>query len=220
MKRLFSLRAFFKKPSRKFSPSRRRNRFVRLLKILLPAIAALLGGLVIIWPRLEEAENRFRLSIVRPTSTNIDRMKMLRARYYGTDEHNQPFLITADQAEEISAENHRVSLSAPKADIMVKSGKWIAAMGKEGLYDPDASTLSLSGGVTLYHDDGYVLQTPSVKMNVSAGSARGTEEVTAEGPFGRIRATGLKITEKGARITFPGPADVLLHPEVKPPRES
>ncbi|MBL8690557.1 MAG: LPS export ABC transporter periplasmic protein LptC [Rhodospirillaceae bacterium] len=189
------------------------SRAVTVLKVTLPLIALVLLGLVLAWPQLNPDPREFRLG-----ATNLgadiaaDASKMMKPRYVGTDENNQPFSVVAETATHAGSAD-RILLASPKADVTMKDGSWVAVNAKEGLYDRIAQTLGLRGDVQVFHDAGYDFRTEAADIDMAAGTARGDKAVEGQGPFGHISAQGFEILDKGGRIVFSGKARLELRPQ-------
>ncbi|MDO8605763.1 MAG: LPS export ABC transporter periplasmic protein LptC [Phaeospirillum sp.] len=191
-------------------PFARYSRFVGVMKVLLPSLAALLLGLVVIWPKLSLEDKRFQISFAKLPSKEVESLAMQNARYFGLDESNRPFAVTSDQAIQIPGNRDLIHLQAPKADFTSTSGANIVVDAAAGIYHQTSKTLDLSGGVNLFHDAGYEIHTPTATIDLSRNSARGVEPVEGHGPQGRIEAAGFELSGKGHDITFTGKAHLTL----------
>lgn len=197
----------------------RYTRFVGMMKMVLPAVAALVLGLVLIWPQIVDKNERFRVSFSNINTKDVDTLSMVNARYFGTDKENQPFSVTADTANEASKGAKAVELEAPKADIMTKDGQWLVLSAENGLYSQPSSTLDLLGNVNLFHDKGYEIHTLSAQADLKQGSASGDDKVQGQGPFGALTSDGFRLYDKGARIVFTGRTHLVLDPKAGMPKK-
>lgn len=196
----------------------RYSRFVNLMKVALPALALLLTLMVVAWPRLQNtASDLFAVSFGTLSGGSVGSQRLVNARYHGTDADNQPFMVTADLAEETEPGSRVVRLTNPKADMTSSDGAWMMMAARTGQYSQDKGDLTLSGGVDLFHDDGYELHTPSATLNLRAGTATGTEPVNAQGPLGSLTAEGFTYDRDAGRVEFTGRARLLLRPDAAPP---
>ena len=196
----------------RLSSHSRYSRFVRVMKLLLPALAVALLLLVAAWPQLDPANDRLGLGLSELSIEQPDNISMLNARFSGFDEKNQPFVITADVASQAPEDENLVNLELPKADITLDDGTWLALMAREGLYDRDVETLDLIGQVGFYHDAGFELHTESARIDLAAGMASGGDPVAGHGFFGEIEAEGFQMFERAERILFIGPSRLLVYP--------
>jgi lipopolysaccharide export system protein LptC len=186
----------------------RRRIAIRLIKILLPASALALLTAIAIWPELDRAHERARITFRRFTA-EVDGATMVEPRYRSVDERNRPYTVTAERARQTSQE--RVDLVSPKADITLEDGHWVMLQARTGVYMQADNQLDLSGDVTLYRDDGTTVTTPTASVDLRAGVASSADPVRVEGPFGTIDAQGFTVTDNGSAIVFAGPAEALLN---------
>ncbi|MEO5336178.1 MAG: LPS export ABC transporter periplasmic protein LptC [Magnetospirillum sp. WYHS-4] len=188
------------------------SRFVATAKRLLPVGAAVLIGLVALWPHINKKDNRFRIGISVLQEGDSSAPNMLNPRYVGTDKENRPFSITADLARNISPGATTVDLEMPKADVTMNDGTWLVLTAAEGRYDHIARSLLLAGNVNLFHDTGYEIRTSKVIVDLSEGTAKGPDAVEGQGPFGDMKAEGFQIYDRGTTILLTGRAKVIMYP--------
>lgn len=192
------------------------SRFVRVMKLALPAAAALLLGAILLWPQIQAERGRFQIGLSGLDPRNPDRLRVLNARFRGTDSQNQPYTITAESAFEAEVGSRKIALEAPTADLALSSGAWVIARAPEGIFDRDSEVLRLSGGVSVFHDDGYTFSSPTARLALGEGRAEGDDPAEAFGPAGEIHgADGFVIIDKGRRMVFKGKARLILRPGVK-----
>ena len=186
--------------------------FVGCMKVVLPAIAAALILLIVVWPQIDSGDGRFRIRVSDLTADLADNLSMLNARFDGLDDKNQPFSVTADEATQTPDRANIIDLAFPKADITLQDGTWMAMEAEEGTFDRDAKTLELNGGVTLFHDKGYELKTETVRIDLETTVAEGFNIVTGQGPFGSVKSQGFRVLERGDRVYFMGKSKMVLYP--------
>jgi len=194
------------------------SRFVGLMKLVLPAAAGVLILMIVVWPQFEEKPDGFRL---RPSTVSLETaggQKLVNARYTGTDRRDNPYTITAKALAQKNKDDEDIALHGPTADIFLDAGSWVAVTAPVGNYSRKARTLKLTGGVDLFHDDGYQFQTEVATVDLADGIASSDQPVRGHGPFGRLRSSGFRILDGGERIEFKGRSQLQLHPaaEAKP----
>ena len=180
------------------------SRFVGLMKLVLPAAAGILILMIVIWPHFEEKPDGFRL---RPSNDPLEIASghmLVNARYTGTDRRDNPFTITAKALEQQSKDDETIVLHGPTADIFLNAGSWVAVMAPMGNYSKKAQLLKLSGGVDLFHDDGYEFHTEVAMVDLVDGIASSDRPVYGQGPFGQLQSSGFQILDGGERIRFQG----------------
>lgn len=196
---------------RALAPRRQRpagySRFVHLMKIALLGIAVLLVVLVAIWPQLRVVEEEFLVKFASLKGAKVDQIEMLNARYFGTDEENRPYAVTATRALELDED--RVELERPKADMTMDQG-WIMLNGDKGYYSKGDKTLRLVGNVSVFQDEGYEFHTSEALIHVEHGDASGDEPVQGAGSFGWVTGEGFELTDKGKRLMVTGKSKLVL----------
>ncbi|SOD92561.1 LPS export ABC transporter periplasmic protein LptC [Caenispirillum bisanense] len=183
------------------------SRFVRLMKVGLMGIAVLLVVLVAIWPQLQTVEEEFRVKFASLKGASVDQIEMINARYFGTDEKNRPYAVTAARAVELPED--RVQLDNPKADMTLEDG-WVMLNGDTGIYDKTGKTLLLTGNVNVFQDEGNEFHTSTATIDVEAGDATGDEPVQGAGSFGWFTGEGFELTDKGKRFKVTGKSKLVL----------
>lgn len=188
------------------------SRFVRMMKVMLPGTALLLVALVVAWPQLDAVEEEVRVKFAALKETAVDRIEMVNARFFGTDDDNRPFAVTAMRAVEMDTRGDLVELDLPKADMSLDNETWVMLNGDKGYYSKSSGTLTLKGNVNLFHDRGYEFHTSEAVIDVNAGAAQGDEPVQGSGSFGHVTGEGFTLSDQGARITVTGKSRLVLTP--------
>ena len=202
------------KPRKVLRPSARSmllrySRFVRLMKIMLPALAAGLLGLLVVWPKIQSVDKKFALFADFNAKT-VDTLSMLKPHYFGTDEKNMPFTITADVATQVDPKALVVSMENPVADLTQKSGSSVVVNSDFGFFRQRDETLDLMGHVDLYQETGYELHTESARVEMDEGNVIGDEYVHGQGPSGTIEGEGFRLWDHGRTIVTTGKSKAVL----------
>ena len=183
----------------------RYTRFVVFSKWFLGVVSLLAMTLLIAWPLLSHNNSGVRVSFVMQEGKNGQSSVtpvMNKPRYEGADNKGQKYTITADKATQQSTT--LIGLENVAADMFPSSGAWLSLTAKAGEYHDDSKLLFLSGGVMLYHEDGYQFTTERVKVDTKTSTAHGDLAVEGQGPMGKLLATGFEIRDNGSRILFGG----------------
>ena len=194
-----------------------RSSVVHLLKVILPIAALFVAASVLLWPHLQPEERRIKLKPVAVGIEDIENLRMLQPRYMGVDEKNQPYTLTAEQAKQDTGDSEVTELSNPKADITLENGTWVALTAEHGQYNKATRKLELSGGVNLFHDEGYELKTARALVEFDRSVASGSAKVQGQGPNSELEGEGFQLLDRGARIIVTGKSRLVLYPGAKPP---
>ena len=200
-------------PARRKPPSARsiarRRVLVTSAKWLLPVVAVALLSLIAVWPELTRVADESRASFRRIFGAIPDSAELIQPSYRGADAKDRPYTLTADTATQVSPE--RINLASPKGDVTLDGGRWMMVRSKDGVFLQHQDQLDLSGDVHLYRDDGVVMRSQSVAVDLKQGAAASSEMTHAEGPFGQLDAQGFTLLDKGHAIQFQGPARLILN---------
>ncbi|MGF1609058.1 MAG: LPS export ABC transporter periplasmic protein LptC [Kiloniellales bacterium] len=197
----------------RFSGRNAYSLFVVVLKVVLPAFAAALVLLVVVWPQLNPDDSRFRIGVTRISLSQAENLSMMNARYDGIDKESRPFTITADLATQESANADIVDLELPKADITLEDGTWLVLTAKTGRYRREAETVELNDNVVVFHDQGFEVRTDAATIFLKEGAARGSSPVQGQGPSGLLTSEGFQLINRGERIIFTGKSRLVLYSE-------
>ena len=186
------------------------SRFVGLMKVMLPAVAAALLGLLVVWPKLKPVDDKFRLAFANFNLKAVDTLSMLKPRFYGTDEKNMPFTVTADVATQVDPQAMVVSMENPVADLTQKDGTGVIINSDVGFYRQKDDTLDLMGHVDVFQESGYEVHTDSARVQVDEGNATGDDPTHGQGPAGTIEGEGFRLWDRGRTIMVTGKSKAVL----------
>ena len=212
----------------------RRRRVLRWTKWVLPAGALLLLASIAAWPELQRQMNSARLGLREAAQVRVDSGRMLGARYRGLDGRNRPYMITADEAQQVgtpqpgnrqagaqqagrptaakaAAPDDRINLVRPVADSLGQNGSWIRISAENGVYMQHSQLLDLDRNTMLYRDDGIMMTGPDADLDLRRGIVASKDWVHAEGPFGVLDAQGYLLSQRDGLAQFRGPARLVLN---------
>jgi lipopolysaccharide export system protein LptC len=192
-------------------PGTGHSRVVAWLKWLLPMLAAALLLIVGAWPQLRSSFDKLGQDLPRIDLREARDLRMASPRFVGLDRENRPYTVIADVGRQSPEKDDLVTLEAPKADMTLSSGAWVALHAMTGLYRGQTQRLDLFGEVSLFHDNGMTFVSDSAEVDLAAGTAEGNEKVNGHGPAGEIESEGFRILDKGNVIVFSGKASALLN---------
>lgn len=187
------------------------SRFVGLMKLALPATAAALLGLIVVWPRLAPRDEAFQVAFANFNAKSIDTQSMINPRYYGTDDKNLPFTVTADVSTQVDQQEQAFSLDRPTANLSRADGGGIVVNSDLGVFQQKENMLELYGHVDLYQDKGYEVHSDSAHIDITPRNAHGEEATHGKGPTGVIDGEGFRLWDGGSRIMFTGKAEAVLN---------
>ena len=186
------------------------SRFVQLMRVGLPIIAAGIVLLVITWPQFENKSPRFKLSISDVDTDKAVGQKIINPRYTGTDSKHRPYTITAKSAYRTHDKPQTVKLTSIKAKLVGENGAWLALSAEAGIYDRNLEFLDLKNGVNLIYNNEYEIHTQTARIELLKGRAVGRDFVTGHGPAGTLEASGFQILESEQHLRFVGKSKLVI----------
>lgn len=191
----------------------RHSRFVVMMKVLLPSLAALLIGLIILWPQLNAQKEGFALEAADAMQIGLpEEQAMVNPRFFSVDQSGQPFNMTADEAFEMEGETRRVRLNGVRADVSAKNGRWYALDAQTAVYTQETDMLNLTGQVNVYTDEGYELETTQASVSVLTHDISGDERTMVRGSDGYAVSEGFSVTDEGKVIKLTGKTRMIFYP--------
>jgi lipopolysaccharide export system protein LptC len=189
----------------------RYTRFVGFMKRALPIAALAIVAAVVAYSLAPRHQERVSLSYQRMGTLSND-LAMIKPRLTGTDAKGNPFVITAEAAIQDPANRHRATLKQVQADVQLEGERWLNASADTGLFDMDAGTLKLSGGIAVYTDSGYELHSQSADADLKNNIFQGHEKVAGHGPLGSLGADRFRIDRLKKHVTLNGHVHGIMYP--------
>jgi lipopolysaccharide export system protein LptC len=171
------------------------SRAVALMKVIFPAAAVILAGLVLFWPQINPLQGRFRLKPVQVSIDDLSNLRMASPRVLGTDKKNEPYTITAELATQAAGGSDVTDLKAPKGDISLTDGSWIEMNAEQGQYNKKTRVLERA------------------VADLGQGSVAGDDPVEGHGPDSSVQGEGFRIYDKGGRIIVTGKSKLVIYPQ-------
>lgn len=193
---------------------RHHSRMVVSLKVLLPSLAALLVGLVILWPQLQARQDE-AISIVSETDAVPQDQMMVNPRFFTVDGKGEPLNMTAENAYELPGETRRIRLNNVKADLVLKDNRFLALDAAAAVYFQSEDAVELSESVNLYSEDGFELNTTQAQIGLKDQNLKGTAETFIRTPAGTAVSDGFEITDGGTIVRLTGKTKVVFYPNRK-----
>ncbi len=193
---------------------RHHSRMVVSLKVLLPSLAALLVGLVILWPQLQARQDE-AISIGSETDAAPQDQMMVNPRFFTVDGKGEPLNMTAEIAYELPGESRRIRLNNVKADLVLKDNRFLALDAAAAVYFQSKDAVELSESVNLYSEDGFELNTTQAQIGLKDQNLKGTAETFIRTPAGTAVSDGFEITDGGTIVRLTGKTKVVFYPNRK-----
>ena len=188
------------------------NRFVIVMRIVLPIIALVFGIAAMSWPFLQQQEVSFTLS--REEVAKSDGVVMMQDLVYvGTLDEMQIFRLEAKQGIQDSPAAPRIMLTTIKASMDLPDGVKVSFEAGEGVYETQAETLSIAEKVILKTTNGYLLEMNGAEVSIKDQTAIGKGPITGITPVGRLSAGRVEINAQSEEANFLGGVKLRIEPK-------
>jgi lipopolysaccharide export system protein LptC len=198
-------------------PDASRARLLRSLRILLPALVAVLVGLALLLPEIFPGSGRAPVDItIAKTGPEAGGKGMVNITYSGIDKEGRPFSISADSVDTAPVRADLLLLTRPYAHVLSKDGAKLTIAADSGVYDRARESVDLREQVTLWRGTDLTIRTSQARVELAAGEAFGDQLVDGEASVGALAGKGFHIADSGNRIFLEGPARLLIRPGAEP----
>jgi lipopolysaccharide export system protein LptC len=199
---------------RVFRAAARHSRFVRFLRMAIPA--GILGTAVIII--VATFFNPFRLISAFPIdpgkiSLSGTKIVMELPRLAGFTTDSRPYELTARAAAQDITKPEILELKDINAVVELKDGQHITIKSINGVYDTKGELLKLNDHIVLNSSSGYEGHLSEASVNVGSGYIVSESPVDMKLPNGWLNANRLEVMENGAVVVFGGGVEMTLTPD-------
>lgn len=185
-----------------FSRLSRYTRFVIYGKWSLAGFALLLLVALLVWPMLSTDRSGMRVSFIGtenlPGKSGTS-PTMHSPVYEGTDAKGRQYRITGVKATQVSPE----VIAIETVDGQLLTGdSFVSLSADTAEYIKAQNRINLQGNVRVMNGEGYSFVTNSAAVDTERMLVTGQEQVSGEGPAGKLLATGFEIGDNGKMVRF------------------
>jgi lipopolysaccharide export system protein LptC len=191
--------------------------FIRLARLGLPVAALVLIGIVAAQLSFDPKEPQSIQQLPQKENTTAGQAEVTGARFENIDDQGRKYTLKAASAARDKDNPDAIRLDKPEAALALSPDSLLSATSAKGFYDAKAQSLTLDGGLTLTHGQGYSLTAQDVTVNLSDKSASTQNPVTLNAQGAEMTASGLATSDNGDKIIFKGPLTILLKQKQDPP---
>jgi len=181
---------------------------VRGLRIIVPAIGALLLILFFLWPAI----TRIRLPHIDKAEIHGDRTELINPRYEGKEKDGQRYVLTAERAIQVRADADHLTLISPTAALEKPDntlGSKVSA--QNGIYDSKQQFLNLKDNVKLVTPQGDTFNTTTADVDLKTKTVTGHDAISGNSPRFDMTAHGFTYDDLHGLLTLAGPAKLTLY---------
>lgn len=180
------------------------TQIVRMSKLILPAIAAGIIGLLLIIPSLKDATNDILFDITKPKFGELEKLHVENMVFNITDADNRVSNFYTPNIDETAPQSKLIKLAKPKGRITLSDDSWIDIKSKVGYFNQTDNVLNLQQAIEADFNKGMLLETTEVFYDFNKSMGYGKKPVTGTGTLGDVRSQGFEINSKKKIITFTG----------------
>jgi lipopolysaccharide export system protein LptC len=189
-------------------PGSGHDRVVRWTKIALPSAVGVLIAVLALAPLDKKGDVSFILDKKKVDSAP-ERMRVEQARYTGTDDKGQQFIMTANRAIQRSSDNPLVDVRGMFARLNQRQGPVLIAADK-GRYNIDTQQVAIDGPVKVSGTEGFRLSTSNVRVDLKQ------RQLASQGPaegamrLGQFRANRIRADLGERKVVLDGGARLKI----------
>jgi lipopolysaccharide export system protein LptC len=196
---------------RVFRAAARHSRFVRFLRMAIPAGILAIIAIIIVATFF----NPFHLITafpIDPSKISLSGTKIVMElpRLNGFTTDSRPYELTARAAAQDITKLEILELKDISAHVELKDGQRVTIKSINGVYNTKGELLKLNDHIVLNSSSGYEGHLSEATVNVGSGHIVSESPVEVKLPDGLLNANRLEVMENGAVILFGGGVEMTL----------
>jgi lipopolysaccharide export system protein LptC len=181
--------------------ARRRKRlvWVRILRRLLPAVAAVIFLAVL----GQIAWRSIRIVLIPQEAAPAAGVRMQNPSFTGQSRDGSRYQVSARSGLRDAADENRITLDSPVVTVTQGDSPRTRTTARQGVFRQDDMTLNLEGDVKVQEESGYGFTFRTATFDTRTGQVVG-RDVQSQGPSAQVSSDQYSVTEKGDRMVFKG----------------
>lgn len=199
--------------ARAFRAARRHSRWVRLLRVALPAsvVVVVCGYGLLTWLNPWTALSRLPLS--GKLAVLGTKITMESPRLAGFTREGRAYELTANAAAQDLRRPHVIELKEIRAKVEMQDDTVINVTASTGVYDTKTEIATLNENVIVTASSGTQIRLAEARLDVRKGHILSEKPVEVVLPNGRIDAKVLEVSGGGEVVQFRGGVTMVVTPE-------
>jgi lipopolysaccharide export system protein LptC len=189
-------------------PGSAHDRLVRFTKIGLPSAVGVLIAILALAPLDKRGDVSFILD-KKKVENSPERMRVEQARYVGTDNQGQAFVMTAERALQRSSDVPLVDIQGMHAKLALDRGP-LMIVANRGRYNLDTQKVAIDGPVRVAGPDGYQLATSDVLVDLKQRQLASSGPVSGQMSLGQFQAGQLHADLNDRTVVLDGGARLKI----------
>jgi len=195
--------------------ARSHSKLVSRLRIALPVLAACVGGLYFISPKLQVSIGDMDASVA---SVVIEKgnLRMVNPRLEGANKEKGIYVVTAKYAEQAVANPDIINLTEIKAEMNDAKKGWSRLSAPKGKFETKTEKLQLIGDIRAAQSTGMVAHLKRADVDMKSQIIVSKVPVTITFPNGVLDAHSMNMNVPDSEVVFEGDVRVRMEQEKKP----
>ena len=189
-------------------PHSTHDRLVRLAKVALPSAVGVLIAVLALAPLDKHKDVSFILDKKKVQNAR-ENLRVEAARYTGTDNKGQQFVMIADRAIQPSSETPIVDIRGMSAKLSLPQGP-LMIVANQGRYNLNTQKVAVLGPVKVVGPEGYRLATRDVTVDLKAKQLASAGPVAGEMRLGQFQAGQLRANLGDRTVVLDGGARLKI----------
>ena len=189
-------------------PGSAHDRLIKWTRILLPSAAGVLLVILAIAPLDKKSDVSFILDKKKVDSAP-ERMRVDQARYTGTDDKGQQFVMIAKGALQRSSDTPIVDINGMFAQLTMEQGPLLIA-ADQGRYNLDTQQVAVVGPINVNGADGWHLQTRDVLVDLKQRKLASQGPAEGQMRLGQFRANHIRADLGSRTVVLDGGARLKI----------
>ena len=189
------------------------SQYIRWTKLLLPSLAAILVGILLILPTLKDDSKSFTLDITKPKSGELEKLHVENSMFYITDKDNKVNNFTATNIDETKPGSKLLKLNKPEGLLPLDELSWMSVKSPIGYYNQTTNNLTLTDNAEVFYNEGMSFYSFDMIFDFKTGKIYSDKDVSADGHFGKLKAEGFEFSTKKDILIFKGHSDITISQE-------
>ena len=185
-------------------------KFLRMAKLIMPSIAAVIIGFIMVFPNLKKETVVATADITLPKAGELEKIHIEKTVFSITDEENQITTITADKIDEVEPGSKVVKILNPKGTLPAeKKGAVINFSAYVGYYNQNEANIKVEENVKATHSDGSTIITQSAMYEFNKAFGYSKNKLHAYGVWGKLWSEGFEYYQKKELLVLIGNSKVI-----------
>ena len=192
------------------------TKMVRMTKLMLPALAAMLVGLLILLPHLKKNITDMASDIITPLKGELEKFHMENGVFYVTDSKNIVNNFHAETLDETEAGSKIIKLVKPRGTLPTEKQEEIHIKAPVGFFDQNTKLLTLKENVNIDYSGGMTTDTKEMSFDFNHSKAFSNHSVVTKSPNTKINAQGFEFYKNKNLLVYLKKTHIDIHQPSSP----